>query len=64
VSLAAAREQHADARKVLRSGVDPMEQRKVEKVAANEASESFKTVALAWHESWAATRTLIMRRTS
>jgi integrase len=52
VSLAAAREQHADARKVLRSGVDPMEQRKVEKVAANEASESFKTVALAWHESW------------
>jgi integrase len=52
VSLAAAREKHADARKVLRSGVDPMEQRRIKKVAANEASESFKTVALAWHESW------------
>jgi integrase len=52
VPLAAAREQHGEARKLLRSGVDPMEQRKVAKVAANEAFETFETVALAWHESW------------
>jgi integrase len=52
VPLAAAREQHGAARKLLRSGVDPMEQRKVAKVAANEAFETFETVALAWHESW------------
>ena len=52
VSLVAAREQHADARKLLRSGVDPMEQRKIEKVAANEGSQTFETVALEWHELW------------
>jgi integrase len=52
VSLAAVREKHADARKLLRSGVDPMEQRKVEKVAANEVSQTFKAVAVEWHESW------------
>src|ERR1700733_5851521 len=52
ITLAEARNRHFEARKLLASGVDPLEQRKASKVAANEASESFKTVALAWHKSW------------
>jgi integrase len=54
VGLAEVRELHADARKVLRSGVDPMEQRKANKVATLAAAgETFEAVALAWHEQWA-----------
>ena len=53
VTLAEVRELHADARKLLRSGVDPMEQRKAEKVATlNAAGETFEAVALAWHGQW------------
>ena len=51
VILAEVRELHADARKLLRSGVDPMEQRKAEKVATLTATgQTFKAIALAWHE--------------
>jgi integrase len=53
LSLAAARDLHIDARRVLAKGVDPMRQRKAEK-AAIKNGDTFKSVALAWHESWSA----------
>lgn len=47
VSLAEARTKHIEARKVLSSGIDPGEQRKVEKLARLERSEnSFGAIAL------------------
>ncbi|MGB0123981.1 MAG: integrase arm-type DNA-binding domain-containing protein [Silvibacterium sp.] len=49
VSLSQARERHADARKLLASGVDPMAQRKAEKA---EAENSFQSVSLRWLEHW------------
>jgi integrase len=53
VTLAEVRELHADGRKLLRSGVDPMEQRKAAKVAnLSAAGQTFEAVALAWHEQW------------
>jgi integrase len=53
ISLAEAREKHIAARRVLASGVDPMEQRKAEKAASKVADEhSFQSIALLWHEHW------------
>lgn len=53
VSLVDARERHGAARKLLASGVDPMAQRKAEKVtAALGDAHSFKVVALLWHSHW------------
>jgi len=53
VSLAGARERHVAARALLASGVDPMAQRKAEKIAVREASEnSFASVAARWLEHW------------
>ena len=49
VSLSLARERHAEARKLLASGVDPMAQRKAEKSAAE---NSFQSVSLLWLEHW------------
>jgi len=53
VSLADARERHADARKLLANGVDPMAKRKAEKTEqrASEAN-SFRTVAQLWFAHW------------
>jgi integrase len=53
VSLPDARDRHTAARKLLVAGVDPMAKRKGDKTAlrASEAN-SFKTVALLWHEHW------------
>ena len=53
VTLAEARERHAVARRVLASGIDPMEQRRAEKSAANTGNGlSFRQVATQWHEHW------------
>ena len=53
VALAMARERHAEARKLLAANVDPMAQRKAEKIAVREASEnSFASVAAHWLEHW------------
>jgi integrase len=55
VSLLDARERHAAARKLLASGVDPMEKRKADKVAAAVGDvSSFRTVAGLWWEHWKA----------
>jgi integrase len=51
IPLVDARERHAAARKLLASGIDPMEKRKAEKTASAD-SHSFRTVALMWHEHW------------
>ena len=54
VSLAQARERHAEARKLLATGVDPMAQRKAEKTAEKKAVEnSFQSVAEQWLDHWA-----------
>jgi len=53
VSLALARERHAEARKLLATGVDPMAQRKAEKTAEKIAVEnSFQSVTAQWLEHW------------
>jgi integrase len=53
VSLALARERHADARKLLATGIDPMAQRKTAKTAERTAAEnSFHTIAGLWFEHW------------
>ena len=50
VALFEVRDRHHQARKLLRSGVDPMAERKAEKIAAaTSALDSFESVALAWH---------------
>ncbi|MDR3792999.1 MAG: tyrosine-type recombinase/integrase [Terracidiphilus sp.] len=53
VSLSLARERHAEARKLLASGLDPMEQRKAEKAAQRALSaDSFESIASSWMEHW------------
>jgi Arm DNA-binding domain len=53
ISLAMARERHAEGRKLLAIGVDPMAQRKAEKTAEQVASSnSFATIAAEWLEHW------------
>ena len=53
VPLALAREQHAEARKLLASGLDPMEQRKADKAAQQALSaDSFQSIASLWMEHW------------
>src|ERR1035438_5650250 len=53
VSLALARARHAEARKLLATGIDPMAQRKAEKTAEKAAVEnSFQSVAAQWLEHW------------
>jgi integrase len=53
ISLATARERHAEARKLLATGIDPMAQRKAEKTAERVASEnSFASIAAQWLEHW------------
>lgn len=49
VPLALARERHAAARRLLATGVDPMEARKVERASR---ADSFAAVALLWLEHW------------
>ena len=49
VSLSLARERHAEARKLLATGIDPMAQRKAEKA---QAENSFQSIALRWLEHW------------
>jgi hypothetical protein len=53
VTLALARDRHAEARKLLATGTDPMAQRKVQKTAAKAAVEnSIQSVAAQWLEHW------------
>lgn len=53
VSLARARERHAQQRSILAEGIDPMAQKKAEKTAVRLATEnSFATVAGRWLEHW------------
>jgi integrase len=53
VPLALARERHAEARKLLATGVDPMAQRKAEKTAEKAAVEnSFQSITAQWLEHW------------
>ncbi len=53
VSLALARDRHAEARKLLATGVDPMAQRKIEKRVQKVSSEnSFQSVYARWLEYW------------
>lgn len=55
ISLAQARERHAEAPKLLATSVDPMAQRKAEKL---ETTNSFENVTLHWHEHWKHGKTL------
>jgi len=53
VPLALARERHAEARRLLATGVDPMAQRKAAKTAEKIAAEnSFRTIAELWFDHW------------
>jgi integrase len=53
ISLATARERHAEARKLLATGINPMAQRKAKKTAERVASESsFASIACQWLEHW------------
>lgn len=53
VSLAAAREAHAEGRRLLVAGIDPMAQRKAAKAAEQEQNEtSFEAIAARWMEHW------------
>ena len=53
--LAIARERHAEARKLLADGLDPMAQRKAAKTAEKAAADnSFRTIAGLWFEHWRA----------
>lgn len=53
VPLAMARERHAEQRKVLAAGEDPMARRKESKIAEDGTGEnSFETVATRWLEHW------------
>jgi integrase len=55
VPLALARERHAEARRLLATGIDPMEKRKAAKTAEKAAAEnSFRTIAGLWFEHWSA----------
>jgi integrase len=53
VSLTLARQRHSEGRELLATGVDPMAQKKADKLKAREADEnSFATVAAKWLEHW------------
>jgi integrase len=53
ISLATARERHAEARKLLATDIDPMARRKAEKTAEQVANEnSFANIASQWLEHW------------
>jgi integrase len=53
VSLADARVRHAEARRILAAGSDPMVQRKVEKEAVIESQENaFSAIAALWFDHW------------
>jgi len=53
VSLTLARERHRQGRELLATGVDPMGQRKSDRLRARESDEnSFATVAAKWLEHW------------
>jgi len=52
VSLAQARDRHADARKLLAIGTDPMGERKAGKVAQTVSGVTFESVFKMWHEWW------------
>ena len=59
VPLALARERHAEGRRLLASGVDPMARRKAVKVAAQEQSgTSFAAIAGFWMEHWKEDKTV------
>jgi integrase len=53
VSLALARDRHAESRKLLDTGIDPMAQRKIEKKVLKVSSEnSFQSITTQWLEHW------------
>jgi integrase len=53
VSIATARERHAEARRLLTSGVDPMKERKAKKVTVKiAAGNSFASIAALWLGHW------------
>jgi len=53
VPLALAREQHAEARRLLASGLDPMDRRKADKAAQQALSaDSFQSIASDWMKHW------------
>ena len=53
VSLVQARERHAEARKILAGGIDPMAKRKAKKAASMaSAANSLHTVGDLWLEHW------------
>lgn len=53
VSLALARERFIEARKLLATGVDPMQQRKADKLVQQASSaHSFRTISHQWQEHW------------
>jgi integrase len=53
VPLALARDRHAEVRRLLATGVDPMAQRKAAKTAERFAAEdSFRTIAGLWFDHW------------
>jgi hypothetical protein len=53
VPLALARECHAEARRLLATGLDPMAQRKAAKTAEKVAAEnSFRTISGLWFDHW------------
>ena len=55
VPLALARERHAEARRLLATGLDPMAQRKAAKTAEKVAAEnSFRTISGLWFDHWRA----------
>lgn len=57
VTLAQARQARDDARRLLAQGVDPMEERKLAKVAAKAAAEdSFESIARQWWAHWSGPR--------
>ena len=65
VTLALARERHAEACKLLATETDPMAQRKAEKTAEKAAVEnSFHSVAARWLERWRMEKTRVLWSTS
>ena len=57
IGLKAARLKHTELKKLLTQGIDPSLDRQEKKIRQGEASEnSFKAVALRWHENWKANK--------
>ncbi len=52
ISIAVARQQREEARRLLANGIDPSEVRKAQKAADIAAKESFEFVAREWHEKF------------